>query len=177
MINKKILTSNFSIKEQNSFIEKDIKKEQFFEKKISFLNKNIKGITNNYIGLYTADSFESIKKEIPLIILSTEFLKKIFVLLQENSLNRLFIINIKDNSTLIINDLILQKTIEVKTNIYVYNKDSFVINSNIFYIFKLNQKTINNKSLLYVFEDKLIYENNKNKDSYFYTINIGDNYE
>jgi hypothetical protein len=145
----KIYTSNFSLKEQNEKIESKIKtKKEYY----IFNNKKLYGRFNNKIGILKEVS--KTKKESnfspPDIIINTSFLKKIFDLLKELELKRTFLINIINNETIEIIDILTSKTITEKVSIIYSNKNSFKIDSEIFSLFYLNHKTITKKSFIYI---------------------------
>lgn len=169
----KLLTSNFTLEEQNNNILKEIKKENYKTKEFSFLNNNLKGIKNSYLGLYESQENQFEKIKLPEIIISSYFLKEIFKMFQENNLNRNILIEIKEKD-LEITDLLYNKKKTIKTDIFLNKKNSFFINSSFFYNLKLNLKTINKKSIIYIFEDFIIYENNRNNKKFFYTLKTGE---
>lgn len=169
----KLLTSNFTLEEQNNNILKEIKKENYKTKEFSFLNNNLKGIKNSYLGLYESQEKQFEKIKLPEIIISSYFLKEIFKMFQENNLNRNILIEIKEKD-LEITDILYNKKKTIKNDIFLKKKNSFFINSSFFYNLKLNLKTINKKSIIYIFEDFIIYENNRNDKKFFYTLKTGE---
>lgn len=169
--NKKILTSNFTLKEQNYYFKKQILNPE--KKEISFLNKQLSGITNGVISFLEEDNQITCQKEImPNIIIEATFLKDIFLLLLNNSLNRNFIITILNDEEIIINDLLTNEIKKIKVKIYLKNKTEFSLNSIIFYKLKLNLKTITNKSIIYIWDNQIVYENNRKKLSFYYLFKI-----
>lgn len=169
----KLLTSNFTLEEQNNCILKDIKKEDYQIKEFSFLNNNLKGIKNSYLGLYEPQQNQFEKIKLPESIISAYFLKEIFKFFQENNLNRNILIELKEKN-LEITDILYNKKKTIKNDIFLNKKNSFFIDSTFFYNLKLNLKTINKKSIIYIFKDFIIYENNRNNKKFFYTLKTGE---
>lgn len=160
---EKILTSNFSLQEQNERILKDIRKGEKFN--FSFLNKNLVGIKENGISLLI-ESDEISQKLNPQIILSSYFLKKVFELAL-NGVHRNIKITInKDN--LEIDDVLYNKKFNIDNMVFLSNKKEFFIDTKIFSIFKLNLKTLNNKSTVYIFDKYFLYENIRGETNFYY---------
>lgn len=157
----KLLTSNLSLKEQNDLILKQFKGKR--ECDISFLGTQIQGISDGKIGILK--SGESTNKENVLAILKTSFLKDLFIILQEKQMKRNFEIDFDEK---IIRDYLSNKNFDIKDKILFSRINSYLFPSDIFFYLKLNLKTINAKSVVYLFKDKIIYENNRGTEPFFY---------
>ncbi len=157
----KLLTSNLSFKEQHNLISKQVADGYSFD--ISFLGYQLSGITNSKIGILTKGVSD--KKENVLAVLRASFLKDLFLLLQTNTLKRNFEINFTNK---ILTDFLLDKEINIKDEILFSRIENYLFPSELLFMFKLNLKTINSKSEVFLFEDKIIYENNRGTETAFY---------
>lgn len=160
---RKILTSNLSFEEQNYKIRNEIKEGEIYN--LSFLNKNLEGLKSNDIAILTQSNVIS-KKYNPSIIISSSLLKKVFCFAKKGVDRN---INFKINKDEIeINDILYNNKVKVKCKIFLSLKSDFIINTRIFSIFKLNLKTINNKSIIYIFDTFFVYENIRGEKTCYY---------
>ncbi len=158
---KTIFTSNYSTKEQEHFIH------SFFKKQYSvftLLNKEytVFKLHSFYFGKETVRTLSG-KNLNPQIYLNIKILQWIIKKLQENKVHRNFKIEIKDKQVKVI-DILFVDSFSITINSSLNR--TFFIDSRFFSLFKLNQKTLTNRSELFLSENKLILLLKRKKENF-----------
>lgn len=161
----KLLTSNFTLQEQIEAIEKTFYSlGSVSQSALKFNKTDFKGITVNDVSFFEeGSSTESmIDKGNFLASFSSSLLLELFKLMEIDSDNR--IINIsEENGILKLSDFLMDKDHLLNIEYTKYSEFDFNFDTRIFYYFKLNNKTINKNTNLYLFEKCLIISSIRKK--------------
>ena len=164
----KLPSSNYSIADQKKSIEKTINLLKPKKRKILFLGKPYDVLASTEFSILRKIKGQSnIRKKLlaPKVMLSSRVLKEIFLKLEKLPLNRIFIVTIRADKTILIHDRLNQDKTILKNCVLAGGNNvlTFKLDSRMFFFFKLNMKTITSKCNLYVSKNFIVYENGRGK--------------
>lgn len=143
----KPLTSNFSVEEQELQIEKTLSSLSTVSKCKLF---DINGISSSSFSFYKTKYFNPDLE--PLASIDNLLLLDLLKIINKNYTNRLLSITLSDKIE--INDFLNKENYHSSAKFK--GKLSFLFDSRIFYIFKINKKTINKHTKLLVFKNYIL---------------------
>lgn len=169
----KLLSSNFTVQEQKKYIRQTIESLKPTKREVRFLNNFYEETNSTEFSVLKKSKSKKAAINIPApnIMMNIEVLKEIYKQLKKNPLNRLFTIRANKDKSIILSDFLFGEIIEIKDAItFIEKEEIFTIDSKLFYFFRLNEKTLAKKCMIYINETSLIYENNRGKESELYLI-------